>query len=113
MKQELIPYGSDIKILVDVTNLDDGVELGDIAYSLEFTGGEKTKLFEVTVDEGEQSLPTGLTVVDDHRVAASIKGGVLDRGDVWLRITLEIPDESFTDGVRVEIRDIDVHITIF
>ncbi|MBQ9474669.1 MAG: hypothetical protein IJU69_00225 [Bacteroidales bacterium] len=113
MKQELLPKGSDLKILVDVSELGEDIVLGNIAYSLEFTSGDSKKTFDVTIEDEEQSLPAGLKVLDENRVVAAIKGSELDRGDVWLRAILSIPDEDFTDGIRVEIHEIDQHITIF
>lgn len=121
MKQEQIPYGSDLKILVEVTDLGEDIVLAGIPYTLEFSSGEAKKTLAVTIEEpdeeegteGGQVLPDGLKSLDDSRVVASIPGADLDRGDVWLKVTLLIPDEDFESGYRTDIREIDQHITIY
>lgn len=121
MKQEQIPYGSDLKILVEVTDLGEGTALAGIPYTLEFSAGSAKKTFAVTIEapdeeegtEGGQVLPPGLKSLNDHKVVASIPAADLDRGDLWLKVTLQIPDEDFESGYRTDIREIDQHITIY
>jgi len=116
MKQELIPFGSDIKIIVDITDLGENLTLEGIAYKLIFTSGDKSKTFETTVagSPAVQTLASGLTKVTGNadRVIASIPAADLDRGSLYLRAELSIPDASFTGGVRKEVVVKDTHITI-
>lgn len=111
-KRELYNIGEDIKILVDVSDLGEGVKLDNVGYTLKFTSGSKNVSFTVTGTGSTRSLPSGLRRVNDHQVIAAFSTSTLDKGDLWLNIAVTVPDADFADGNRHQERDIDLMITL-
>lgn len=113
MNRQVFPLGNDIKVLVRLTELGEGVTLDDTEYKLEFTAGTKSKTFEVVIDgPGEQRFSPGVTRHDENSVRVAINTAELDRGDLWLKATVHVTDADFTDGERTEIVVHDLGITL-
>lgn len=113
MTRQVFTVGNDIKVLVRLTELGEGVHLDHAAYQLKFTSGTKSKTFDVTLgDDGECVYPSGVAKHDEDSVRVALPTADMDRGDLWLRATVHVPDADFSDGERTEIVEHDMGITL-
>lgn len=109
MKQEIIPYGSGVKLLVKITNLGEEVVLSECPFSILITAGHKS----ITIDvEDPEDPPQGVTFVDNDSFTLAFLSTPLDRGDMYMRISVSVPDNDFPEGVRPEIIDYDLNYTL-
>lgn len=113
MNRQVFPLGNDLKFLVRLTELGEDVHLDHAAYELKFTSGTKSKAFNISLNpDGSCVYPAGVTRHDEDSVRVAIPTAEMDRGDLWLRATVQIPDADFQDGNRTEIVVHDMGITL-
>lgn len=109
MKQEIIPYGSGVKLLVKITNLGEEVVLSECPFSITITAGAKSISIEV---EDPTDPPQGVSFVDDDSFTLAFLTTPLDRGDLHMEITVSVPDSDFSDEIRPEILTYDLNYTL-
>ena len=107
--------GVDLKFKVDISELGEDNSLDEIAYKLIFSAGGANKTYEITVDEEDgQTLPSGVRKVNgsDHELIVACPTASLARGNLFLTVQAEVPDEDFPDGFRHEEKQIDLFINL-
>jgi uncharacterized phage protein (predicted DNA packaging) len=104
IRQQTVTLGSQEKILI-TSELPDDLTMQDVDFSVEVTNAEakdKKKTFKKTecilTDEGDYVV---IVDTDDYGV-----------GTLMVKVTFQIPDKDFPDGVRKSVVRINPHITI-
>jgi uncharacterized phage protein (predicted DNA packaging) len=104
IRQQTVTLGSQEKILI-TSELPDDLTMQDVDFSVEVMNAEakdKKKTFKKTecilTDEGDYVV---IVDTDDYGV-----------GTLMVKVTFQIPDKDFPDGVRKSVVRINPHITI-
>ncbi len=103
-KREPVFHGSDFKLKVNITNLGDSKHLSDNDVSLTCVLMSGSSIAEYSKSQ--------LTKLDDDTYVIPVKTVGMDKGDLFLRTTVVVPDTSFPGNSRTDIRKIDTGITI-
>lgn len=103
-KREQIPFGSDFRIRINITNLGENTRLGSDNVGL--TATFRVAGAELVFDKSQ------LTKIDDDTYVAPIHSAALARGDLMLETHTTVPDAAFPDGIRDELGRTDTNVTI-
>lgn len=118
MKQQLYTIGADLKIKVSITNLAENVHMEDCPFTLDVfsgasgTSAPKSFAYNPDAEEDEEVCSDGLKKIDADTFQIVFSTSDMERGDVYLKVSIDIPDEDFESGVRHEIQDHDLQITL-
>lgn len=96
--------GSDFRLKVNITNLGNSKHLNDqtVSLSCQLRAGNAIQTFS----------KSQMIDLDQDTYIIPVKTSHLDKGDLFLKTTVGIPDTDFQSSTRTEIREIDTGITI-
>lgn len=100
MKRQ-IKIGTDVKIKIDISDLPSPYTMDDIDFSVTFRAGNATSFFE----KADMNNVNGEYIV-------SLATSILAPGALYMDVTAEVPDDTFTDGIMHLIQTVDLDCTL-
>ena len=86
-------FGSDVPVAFSLEGVSDDISLKDCFVRAEAYVGPKSAKFE----------PSAIVQVSDKELLLPVKTSLLDRGELWIKVEVHLPDQNFGSNYRTEI----------
>ncbi|MBR1959219.1 MAG: hypothetical protein IKA34_01470 [Bacteroidales bacterium] len=86
-------FGSDVPVAFSLEGVSDDISLKDCFVRAEAYAGGKSVSFE----------PTAIVQISEKELLLPVKTSQLERGELWIKVEVHLPDQNFGTNYRTEI----------
>ena len=86
-------FGSDVPVAFSLEGVSDDISLKDCFVRAEASAGGKSTKFE----------PSDIVQISDKELLLPVQTGLLERGELWVKVEVHLPDQNFGSNYRTEI----------
>ena len=86
-------FGSDVPVAFSLEGVSDDISLKDCFVCAEASAGGKSMKFE----------PSDIVQISDKELLLPVQTGLLERGELWVKVEVHLPDQNFGSNYRTEI----------